>query len=114
MMSNYPYFSFPFYRRYPGYNYNYNYYNRTPKRNNILNNYGQNVSNPQNKSENNKKEESKTNRVEKVEKEAPIFEILGIKLYSDDILIVTLLFFLYSGGVKDQSLFISLIMLLLS
>jgi hypothetical protein len=42
------------------------------------------------------------------------FEIFGITLHFDDILIICLLFFLYNEGVKDQLLFISLIMLLLS
>lgn len=42
------------------------------------------------------------------------FEIFGLKLYFDDILIICLLFFLYEEGVKDQELFISLILLLLS
>lgn len=42
------------------------------------------------------------------------FEIFGIKLYFDDILLICLLLFLYNEGVKDQLLFISLIMLLLS
>lgn len=42
------------------------------------------------------------------------FELLGIRLYFDDLLILALLFFLYNEGVKDQVLFISLILLLLS
>ncbi len=42
------------------------------------------------------------------------FEFFGIKLYFDDILLICLLLFLYNEGVKDQFLFISLIMLLLS
>lgn len=46
--------------------------------------------------------------------EEPVLEILGIKLYFDDILILGLLFFLYTEGVKDEILFISLILLLLS
>lgn len=46
--------------------------------------------------------------------EEPVLEILGIKLYFDDILILELLFFLYTEGVKDEILFISLILLLLS
>ncbi len=45
--------------------------------------------------------------------EEPILEILGIKLYFDDILIIGLLFFLYNEGVKDEFLFIILILLLL-
>lgn len=46
--------------------------------------------------------------------EEPIFEILGIQLYLDDIIILGLLFFLYQEGVQDEMLFISLILLLLS
>ena len=44
----------------------------------------------------------------------PIFEIFGIKLYFDDLLILGLLFFLYSEGVQDQELFLALILLLFS
>lgn len=43
-----------------------------------------------------------------------IFEIFGIKLHSDDILLIFLIFFLFKEGVKDEYLFISLILLLLS
>ena len=46
--------------------------------------------------------------------EEPIFEILGIQLYLDDIIILGLLFFLYQEGVQDEMLFIALILLLLS
>lgn len=46
--------------------------------------------------------------------EEPIFEILGIQLYLDDIMILGLLFFLYQEGVQDEMLFIALILLLLS
>jgi len=42
------------------------------------------------------------------------FEIFGLKLYFDDLLIICLLLFLYNEGVNDQLLFISLIMLLLT
>lgn len=42
------------------------------------------------------------------------FEILGLKLYFDDLLLICLIIFLYNEGVKDQFLFISLILLLLS
>lgn len=42
------------------------------------------------------------------------FELFGLKLYFDDVLLICLLFFLYQEGVKDQELFISLILLLLS
>ena len=42
------------------------------------------------------------------------FELLGLKLYFDDVLLICLIFFLYQEGVKDEELFISLILLLLS
>lgn len=42
------------------------------------------------------------------------FELFGLKLYFDDILLICLIFFLYKEGVKDDELFISLILLLLS
>ncbi len=42
------------------------------------------------------------------------FQLLGITLYFDDILLIFLLLFLYNEGADDQFLFISLILLLLS
>lgn len=42
------------------------------------------------------------------------FDIFGLKLYFDDILLICMIFFLYNEGVQDQMLFISLILLLLS
>ena len=41
-------------------------------------------------------------------------EILGLKLYFDDLLLICLILFLYHEDVKDNYLFISLILLLLS
>ncbi|MBR1802733.1 MAG: hypothetical protein IJ777_02015 [Clostridia bacterium] len=48
------------------------------------------------------------------EDEEPFFEIFGLKLYYDDMLLIGLIFFLYQEEVKDQYLFIALILLLLS
>ncbi len=42
----------------------------------------------------------------------PIFEIFGIELYLDDIIIIGLLFLLYKEGVQDELLYIALILLL--
>jgi len=42
------------------------------------------------------------------------FEIFGIKLYMDDVIILGLLFFLYMEEAQDPMLFISLLMLLMS
>lgn len=43
-----------------------------------------------------------------------VFEIFGLKLHFDDLLIIALLFFLYQEDVKDTYLYIVLILLLLS
>lgn len=43
-----------------------------------------------------------------------LFEFFGVKLYFDDILLICLIFFLYNEGVKDEYLFIVLVLLLLS
>ena len=42
------------------------------------------------------------------------FEIFGLKLYFDDILLICLIFLLYKEDVHDEMLFIALILLLLS
>ena len=44
--------------------------------------------------------------------ESPVFEVFGISLYLDDIIILGLLFFLYQEGVQDEMLYIALILLL--
>ena len=43
-----------------------------------------------------------------------LFEIFGLKIYFDDLLIICILFFLYQEGVQDEYLFIALVLLLLS
>ena len=48
------------------------------------------------------------------ENEIYFFELFGLKLYFDDVLLICLILFLYQEGVKDDELFISLILLLLS
>ena len=42
------------------------------------------------------------------------FELFGLKLYYDDILLVCLIFFRYTEGIKDDFLFIVLVLLLIS
>lgn len=109
------------------YKYPYNYYFpsrfRTPR---YMNSGYYGYSTKANKKEKNYPNESDENRHNFEEKKTscdtrdtcnsskPIFEIFGIKLFFDDILLISLIFFLYSEGVKDQSLFIVLILLLLS
>ena len=41
-------------------------------------------------------------------------DLFGIKLYFDDVLILSLLFFLYKENVKDDGLFLALVLLLIS
>ena len=41
-------------------------------------------------------------------------DLFGIKLYFDDVLILSLLFFLYKEHVKDEGLFFALVLLLIS
>lgn len=41
-------------------------------------------------------------------------DLFGLTLYFDDILILSLLFFLYKEEVKDEGLFLALVMLLIS
>ena len=47
-------------------------------------------------------------------KEEPVLEISGQKLYLDDLIILSLLYFLYKEDVKDDMLFMLLILLLVS
>lgn len=54
------------------------------------------------------------NSQDRKQKDSPFLEIFGLELFFDDILLLSLIFFLYSEGVKDEMLFIVLIMLLLS
>ena len=44
----------------------------------------------------------------------PLFNVFGINLYFDDILLICIIFFLYNENVNDPCLFFSLIFLLLS
>lgn len=110
MAYSYPYFYSPT-RRYTNYNYRYpNYYGK--------------IYNPPTKEVTKRKEQEKkaiiSNKIESEEERSceeesrECFEIFGIKLFFDDILLICLIFFLYNEGVKDQYLFISLILLLLS
>ncbi len=87
-----------------------NYYNNpyTKKPNYNCENEKNKSNSLNNKTNVNKKETPKT------ENQKPIFEIFGIKLFFDDLLLISLIFFLYTEGVQDQSLFIALILLLLS
>ena len=57
----------------------------------------------------NLKEKQSEKHDEKKCEEKPVFAFLGINIYSDDLLILAILFFLYSEGVQDPELFIALV-----
>lgn len=87
-------------------NYNYSNFNNLHKNNNLKKKY---IQEKQYKNESNINSEKHDSFEENT-----IFEFLGIKLHSDDIILICLIFFLYNEGVKDEFLFIALILLLLS
>ncbi len=45
--------------------------------------------------------------------DTPLFEILGIQIYFDDLLIICILLFLYEEKIEDNLLFIALVLLFL-
>ena len=90
-------FNFPFF-------YN-NRYSRNPL---AINNYSQKKELSTDIIENQKKASASTDTSE------AFFEIFGLKLYFDDILIICILFLLYTEKVQDENLFICLILLLLT
>lgn len=112
-MFGYPWFGMPYYNRYSRYGYRYPYSGRNSSFYN-----GRNfVSEKDDKKENVHNLERNflnDSKASKDNSEAPLFELFGISLYFDDILIICLILFLYNEGVKDESLFIALIMLLFS
>ena len=107
-MFRFPYFGYqynnPYYRYYPKYN------------NNIKNEYSKESLPAQNSSIIDSNESHNTAKDTRYidNSEQAIFEILGIKLFLDDIIILGLLFFLYKEDVKDEMLYIILFLLLFS
>lgn len=138
MMYSYPFFSFPHFGKYPHY-----YPSRTPIVKQPISNkiyspssYARPINANRTSlhkepncesSKNNVKEKSSPKKAptgfsflnnflhqEDREDEEELFNLFGIKLYHDDILLIGLIFFLYQEDVKDQYLFFALILLLLS
>lgn len=128
MMYSYPFFSFPYFRRYtPS---STMYYNRGALATSKVKEYPPEFSRGYNKdykSSTKPKDNKKTNtssygfnfldnffnQTDRGEDES-YFDLFGLKLYNDDLLLIGLIFFLYKEDVKDQYLFIALILLLLS
>ena len=109
-------FPFPFYRNYPrmGPNFhsapysNANHNVNCPSSSSIDNsNFEPDTQNENNRNSNQK---NKSNKYI----DDYLFDLFGLKIYSDDVLLVSLIYFLYSEEVQDDGLFIVLILLLLS
>lgn len=123
MMHPYPFFGTSYYRRpYPYYSYrrpshnenkNFDYNERKPCFPSVpakqeQGNFGCSSNSSKNK-------DCKSNNIENSKSDdEECFEIFGLKLHFDDLLIIALLFFLYQEDVKDTYLYIALILLLLS
>lgn len=107
MMFNFPFYSYyphSIYKRYNSHN-NWSYSNIRKSKT---------LTSSSHSCTSNTKVENKTRNFTDTDKEDKVFEILGIKLHFDDILLICLIFFLYNEGINDEFLFISLILLLLS
>lgn len=121
MMFHFPYFGMPYYGRYSRYGYKYPYYTYNDNSFNYSNKNKYKCDNKKNTSSsdvsnNNEcvKCNDSCNKNSNLNKDEPCFSLFGINLYFDDILLVCLIWFLYDEGVKDEVLFIALILLLLS
>lgn len=112
-MPSYPYFGFPFS---PYRNYKYNAFQKAPnEKNSQTNNYSNKSANKTTNNLHSEKIESKNDtQFDNIDNEPYLFDLFGLKLYFDDILLVCLIFFLYNEGVKDEGLFFALILLLLT
>lgn len=137
MMFHLPYWSMPFNGRYSRYGYRYPTYNYSSASSSFATkttpHYGSNVNNVYPKHDNFYKSSNKNcfgNSTSKdkinidndnnkencsnADDDSPLFQLFGINLYFDDILLICLIWFLYDEGVKDEGLFMALILLLLS
>ena len=112
-MFNFPFFSYPYnypYYRYPN-RYNPDIKNTT---NNQLINQEENEEKEKNSITNSKTISNTINSRSCSSSEQALFEIFGIKLYLDDLIIIGLLFFLYQQNVNDELLYMILFLLLFS
>lgn len=76
--------------------------------------YNNNLAEKKYNSEEKLKEPPKTSSKKEEESSEILFEIFGLKIYFDDVLILCILLFLYQEEIHDEYLFIALILLLLS
>lgn len=121
-MYNYPFFSFPSFRNYNYYQSQHNKYtNNTIKKfqtksmineeknssNNKHRNFNTCIDSSNSHTNTNTNTDTNLKKHPEIKKDNnEVFEIFGIKLHFDDILLICLIFFLYSEGVKDDYLFL--------
>lgn len=104
-------YNYPYHRNY----FNNNFYSNTDFTNeNDLKETSENFSKKENTSLENTTENIIDKNNDRCSTDDTIINILGIKLSFDDLLILGLLYILYSEGNKDISLYIVLILLLMS
>ena len=105
-------FPFPFYKQH---SYNMRQTPNMPESNYMIRPVSSYNSNPaktnyDEKANRNYEQKNKSNKYN----EDYLFDLFGLKIYSDDVLLVSLIYFLYSEDVKDDGLFMVLMLLLLS
>lgn len=129
MIYNYPYFGMPNYMNYMSQTHNipFNYASQINKPiHHIPNKYHEsNYKTPvinttqyrnNNKNNNNYSKNNTSPNINKDSKNeyAPLFNILGISIHFDDLLLICVIFFLYNEKIEDNYLLLSLVLLLLS
>lgn len=110
-------FPFPYYKNIPKSPQNFavsNYVKNTDTKLHYNDNFLKSDSNSESEVENLRFNKQKEKKNKSNNNNDYLFDLFGLKLYTDDVLLVSLIYFLYSEGVKDESLFIVLILLLLS
>ncbi len=100
-------FNFPYYRRIPT-----NYYNNSYVPHNVQ--YQNNTQTNQNENHQDSPKKEDSSNDNHSESSDYFFDIFGLRLHFDDVLIICILFFLYKEEVQDQELFLCLILLLIS
>ncbi len=123
MITPYPFFGFPNFRRTYPYSSAYNSLHNTISNDVHFQETAYSPSNLRKSKEQNfhgssfvpEKANSLKHEPENTEKDTEeFFDFFGLKLHFDDLLLIALLFFLYQEDVKDTYLYVALILLLLS
>ena len=110
-MPSFPFFNRPYFQHYNYYN-RYKYYQNMSKAQKSTTSNNASSTKDTDNSKKNPDDHSRQN-TSKNDSQA-LFSIMGLNLYSDDILILCLLFFLYTQKIEDEMLFLCLVLLLIT